>query len=120
MPPGDMRSAPGRRSSVRGPALTLSGTVRRSVRPVAQAARLIQRDVAVGHERAEAGQPHLTAVRVPGEDHVGAEVDELVEHPAVRCVGHAEGCRGRCHVRLQRRRAGRGARRADPTRDARR
>ena len=61
-----------------------------AVGPLAQPTRLAERDVAVGDERAEAGQPHLSAVRVTGEDHVGAEVGEAVQHPSVRCVGHAD------------------------------
>ena len=68
------------------------------VRPVAQTARLLQRDVAVCHERAEAGEPHLAAVRVPGEDHVGAEIDEGVEHPPVRGVRHSDREGGGCDV----------------------
>jgi hypothetical protein len=48
-------------------------------------------DVAVRDERGtREGDAHLPAVRVPGEDDVGVQVGECVEHAPVRRVRHAD------------------------------
>ena len=48
-----------------------------------QATRSGAVQIAVGHERANDGQAHLTTVRVPGQDQVGTIVGHAIQHPQV-------------------------------------
>ena len=97
-PAGAARQGPGRRliSDTSGGRRTAQGVDRAADpgahvraaqcdrgRSIRSAHGLRGADVAIGHERAEARQTHLAAVRVTGEDHVGAEVGEAVQHPSV-------------------------------------
>ena len=65
----DDDGAPGRRRATSGQALGPAAV-----------------EVAVGHQRAVAGQAQLAAVGVPGDDQRGAVGGHRVEHPLVRRV----------------------------------
>ncbi len=72
------------------------------MRPQGETLRLLARDVAVRDERREAGDPYLPAVRVTGEDEVGALRREGVEDAAVRGMGEGEDDGGAGGVRCRR------------------
>ena len=82
----------GAKREVPMPPETLTGVVRPLLCQSLQALGPPRGDVAVGHERAVAGDAQLAAVGVAGEEQVRAVLGEVVQHALVGGMddGHAE------------------------------